>query len=106
MAIRTRYRLLTDGNTRASEGGSFYPDIMTLPIQRFRFSEPPLEYYLTQKDIDRPDLLMYRIYSTSEFDDIIFWLNGLPYISEVAIGTKILLPARQDLEDFFLENQV
>lgn len=102
---RTRYSLVQRSGVTADDG-TFYPDLMTLPIQRFRFTSPPTEYYLTQRDIERPDLLMYRIYRVAEFDDIIFWLNGIAYIGDATVGTKILLPSREDLEDFFLENRV
>jgi len=103
--MRSRYDLM-QLSTQRSTKDTYFPDVMTFPIQKFKFTDVPLEYFLTSKDIDRPDLLMYRYYNRAEYDDIIFWLNGISNIFDTSAGTKIFLPSRKDLEQFFLRNRV
>jgi hypothetical protein len=87
-----------------STEGTLYPDIMTFPIDDFKFTDVPMEYYLTEIDIYRFDVLLLKLYDVAEMDDILFWLNNIPFIYDEADGTKILIPSRKDMEDFYLKN--
>lgn len=102
--MRSRYYLVKNSNTRSSDG-SFYKDILTLRMDKFIFSEPPIEYNLTKRDIERPDLLVYDIYGSSEYDDLLFWLNGIKDLKDVEVGTLIFLPVKKDMENFYLKSR-
>ena len=103
--MRSRYDLM-QLSTQRSTKDTYFSDIMTFPIRNFKFTDIPDEYYLTQKDIERIDLLMYRVYGSAQYDDIILWLNGISNFFNITAGTKIFLPSRKDIEQFFLNNRV
>ena len=98
--MRTRYDLTQDSITLADDG-TYYPDIFTIPIQKFRYKHHPKEHYLTQIDIAREDILMYKEYGVSEFDDFVFWLNNIDYITDMEPGDKISIPSKEDMEKFY-----
>jgi len=100
----TRYDLMKQSNTSDGEG-SFYPDPLSLPLNKFKVSKSVLEYNLKEKDIVRPDILFYKAYGSVEYYEIVFLLNNIGYIDEVEPDTTILLPDRTDIEEFVLENQ-
>ncbi|KKM16603.1 hypothetical protein LCGC14_1684210 [marine sediment metagenome] len=101
--MRNRYNLMLKSDV-VTERDTKFPDIMTFPIQDFKFSEAPLEYYLKKIDIERPDLFIAKLYGASEFDDIVYWLNNIANIDDVEVGQKILIPSSSDMERFYLEN--
>ena len=101
--MRSRYDLILESEIK-SERGTNYPDIMTFPIQDFKFNDAPFEYHLQKTDIERPDLFAVKMYGTAEFDDIIFWLNGIANIDDAEVNQKILIPSPDDMEKFYLDN--
>ena len=101
--MRNRYNLMLKSDVM-TERGTFFPDVMTFPVQDFDFNDAPLEYYLQKIDIERPDLFVSKLYGTPEFDDIIFWLNNISNIDDAEVGQKILIPSPIDMEKFYLDN--
>ena len=101
--MRSRYDLMLKSDS-LSDRDTNYPDIMIFPIQDFTFNETPFEYFLQKPDLERPDLFMAKMYGISEFDDIVFWLNGIANLDDAEVGDKILIPAPEDVEKFYLEN--
>jgi len=102
--MRSRYDLMSK-SSQLSEKNTHYPDIMTFAIEEFTFNDAPMEYYLKQTDIERPDVFMSRMYGYSEFDDILLWLNHFASIDDASVGDLILLPSKTDLEKFYLDNR-
>lgn len=102
--MRSRYDLAQDATVKG-EDGTHYKDIFTIPTHKFRTTEPSEEYQLTKKDIERPDVLMFRKYRLTELDDILFWINNIGLIYEVEPGTEIKLPIVTDIENFYYSNR-
>lgn len=103
MVSRHRY-LLMKPSSQANTQGFAYPDVFSFPIEKFTYTEPPEEYALTQPDIDRIDLLMYRKYGTAQYDDVVLWLNSIASIHDLEPGNVLKLPLKDDLEQFFIRN--
>jgi hypothetical protein len=103
--MRSRYDLMTE-SCEVADDGTKYRDICSAPLRKFVFSEAPTDYYLTEKDIERIDLLVYRYYGVCEFDDILLWLNGISNIYDCEAGDKILIPAKADMENFYYKYRV
>jgi hypothetical protein len=97
--MRSRYDLAQNGTTDG-EGG-YYPDICSIPLDKFRYTEAPKEHYLTEKEIERIDIFIFNEYGTSEFDDILLWLNNIDDIYSLSADTKILIPTKTDMENFY-----
>jgi len=98
--MKSRYDLIKKSHIKSPKETN-YPDIMTNPLYRFRFVEIPTEYVLTAKDIERPDVLAYNLFGVSEFDDILFWINGIENIRDVEPGTTILVPTKKEITRFY-----
>jgi len=101
---RTRYLLMKESSVTNGNGVT-YPDPITFPIKKLVITEDPLEYTIRDLDLDRFDLVMYRYYGTSYYDDVILWYNEIGHLSELESGDTILLPSSGDIENFFLRNR-
>lgn len=98
---RSRYDLAQDSTTLSEDTGTYYKDIFTIPIQKFRYEEPTIKRYLDEMNIRRPDIFIAKVYRFSELDDIVWWLNNIGLIYDVEIGTEIELPVLTDMENFY-----
>lgn len=93
---------IKDNETTTDGEGLYWPDVMTLPINRFKYTQPPEIYTINEFYVNRLDLLMYDYYGVNYYDDIILWLNNIEYKQDLVSGQKILLPTKDDLETFYL----
>lgn len=100
---RNLYLLMRDAETDRDEFNQLYPDVMTLPLDKFRYSEAPLEYTLTEADIERMDLLMNTLYGVPYYDDLILWLNNIFYKDDLFAGDKIIIPVLTDINRFYIK---
>jgi len=97
------YLTIKDNTSTKDEFDNFFPDIMTFPINKFRYTRTPTEVVLTQQNIDRMDLFMFDFYNITDYDDIILWLNNIEFKEQLASGDKFLLPDKKDLERFYID---
>jgi hypothetical protein len=102
--MRSRYDLADDASQKASDD-TFYPDIFTIPIKKFRYNNSAKEHKISQVDQNRPDMMMYREYGVPEFDDVVLWINNIGMLNEEAIGNKIYIPAKSDMERFYFNHR-
>lgn len=103
--MKSRYGLMERSNTKAQDE-TFYPDVCTFPIQKFKLTSNPKEYAVTSIEVQRPDLIVWFNYDLNEFDDILLWLNGISDVRNMIAGDIILIPTRTDMEDFYLRYRV
>ena len=97
---------LAERSVELAEDGTYYPDICTIPIQKFKYTESPKEYSLTEKDVERPDIFIYKEYGVAELDDILFWINSIENLYDIEENTEILIPSKEDVEDFYYKYRV
>lgn len=93
---------MKDNESTTDSQGLYYPDVMTFPVNRFKWNSTPEVVTLTQNQIDRMDIFMYDYYGVSQYDDIILHLNNIEFKEDLTAGDKLLMPNKEDLEDFFL----
>jgi hypothetical protein len=84
--------------------GNTYPDVCTFSINTFRYYNNPLTITLTSADCIRFDLLIYAYYQTSDYTDLILWLNNLKSYHDLVAGNEIILPDPNDITRFYLTN--
>lgn len=101
---RNRYLLMKESSVSNSDGIN-YPDPISFPMKKLKITEDPLEYTIRDMDLDRIDLVMFRAYGTSYYDDIILWYNKIATLADLEPGDTLLLPTLSDLENFFLRNK-
>ena len=97
------YTIMKDAEVDRDEFGILFPDIMTLPINRFRTLYPPLTITLGRGDIDRLDILSFNYYGISDYTDIILWYNNISWHNDLEVGQEILLPDIRDINNFYIE---
>lgn len=103
--MKSRYVVMKESKVTNNKGEN-YPDIVSFPIKNFKFNDPLKEVMITQTYKERFYLLCYEAYGTTEYDDIILWLNGISTIHNVVPGETILLPSKRDLKKFLIENRI
>jgi hypothetical protein len=101
--MRNRYNLMT---VTADTDGTAYPDCLSVPLREYRPQKNGSLVRLTQVDLDRFDLFMDRRYKSLDYIDIILWLNNVGSIRELTAGDYITLPAKSDLDTFYIKNRV
>lgn len=99
---RSIYELMSDAEEDRGEFDNLFPDSMTLQINKFRTNYTPLEYVITQGDVDRFDLLIYRAYGISDYTDIVLWYNNIGFKEDLEVGQTILLPDLKDINTFYI----
>jgi len=67
---------------------------------KFIFKRGYFEHYITQKDIERIDLLSFNYYGNVDYWDIILLINNIDNIFSVRTGSIIKIPHLQDIKDF------
>ena len=103
---KNRYQLMANAVSDTDEFGTTYPDLFTLDLSQFIYTKKPVNYKLTDMDTRRFDLLMLKIYGLVDFyDTVVLWLNNITFIdSDTYTGTEIILPVKQDIETFYVNN--
>lgn len=102
----TRYDLMKRSETAVDQEGQPYPDPLSFPLNSFKVRKTPLKYSLTEVDISRIDILMFRAYGTVQYDDMLMWMNNIGILDDVETGQTFYLPERSDLESFVTENRL
>lgn len=93
--------MIKSKEVRDEETKDFYYDPMSFPIEQLNFTQVPVEYEVTATDIHRVDLLIYRYYGSVEFDDLLLWVNDVPFAYDMQEGDVLRFPGKRDLESFY-----
>ena len=102
--MRSRYQTMIKSLTETdSVTGEAYYDVLTFPIELFTYTQTTIEYPLTKNDLQRIDNTMNTYYGVAEFDDIVLWLNDIPFIHDSEAGDLMKLPRKKDIERFFTQ---
>jgi hypothetical protein len=92
--------------TTTDNDGTVYPDCLSVPLNQFRYKKNASAVRLTQVDIDRFDLFIFGKYNTCDYIDLILWLNNIGSVRELTAGMTIKLPAKSDLDSFYIKYRV
>ena len=98
--MRSRYDLAENSTTRSADD-SFYKDICTIPMHKFRHTAAPEEYSIIITDTKRLDLMIYRLYGISELDDLVLWVNKVADPTTLVVANKLFIPIKSDIESFY-----
>jgi len=89
--------------TTTDNDGKVYPDCLSVPLEKFRYQKNPSSARLTQVNIDRFDLYIFDKYQSTNYLDIVLWLNNIGSIRELKAGMWITLPDKSDLDTFHIK---
>lgn len=80
-------------------------DSRSLNWSTFKFSSKFKRHTLTKDEILRPYLVSANYYGTIDYEDILLILNNIEDIFDVIAGTEIIIPDKQEIDDFILANK-
>jgi len=103
--MKSRYITMKESSETNSKGEK-YPDVLTFPIEKFKFNDPLKEVMITQTYKERFYLLCHEAYGSSQYDDIVLWLNGISSVHILTPGETIFLPSKRDLDKFLINNKI
>lgn len=101
--VKSVYQCMKQSNIKDVNGNN-YPDVLTIGLDNFSYDNSFSYYYLTEQDITRFDLLMYKKYGQPYYDDLVLMLNN-KYKNDLVVGEQIILPNKADLDLFFTNNK-
>jgi hypothetical protein len=104
MALRSRYTVTKESDSGVDDLNNKFPDILTLPVDKFIYKYAPSISILTQMDIERFDIFVYSIYGSSEFNDLLLIFNNVFSKYDLVIGQKLIIPDKRDIDQWFLKN--
>lgn len=102
--MKTKYLTIKPSSIYKDSSGDYFPDIFSFPINNLIFSETPQKYTLSANDIKRFDILVYRYYGSSDYKDLVLWVNNISNLDEINPGFQIILPIKKDIENFYRGN--
>ena len=100
--MRSWYDLMVDSSEYDTDLQKF-PDPLSVNFSAFTFTEPPYQYEIDERFINKPYITMQALYSSPELEDVIFNINNISHISTLqeVTGTGLLsLPSSADLQGF------
>jgi len=100
MTSKSKYLTMQSSKVYKDIEGNYYPDIFTFGINNINIVNKPTKYYLSDQDISRFDILMYNYYGSSEYDQLVLWINNIEHIADKNPGDTIYLPDKEDLDSF------
>lgn len=102
----SRYDLMEDTVNIDETGLDTYPDPIAffVKLEQFPQQEPPIQYEATTVFVRKPYLALYPYYQDSyKYDDIVLFLNEIPYLSQVEEGDELYIPAYKDMIRFYTQ---
>lgn len=98
----SRYDLMTGSPTQTDPADNqVWPDPLSVDFTSFTLTQAPFILQPDDRLEEYPYLVMYSIYVSAQYDDIILSLNNVPHISKVQNFPSIQCPVFSDLAQFF-----
>lgn len=97
--MRSRYDYMDESKV-ADIDKEVYPDPLSITYNDIQFSQMPTSKLVTEGDINKFWLYMYKNYNMCELDDVLLNINGIPYIGTLEPGDLIFNINARDLEKF------
>jgi len=98
--MRSIYNLMKKSNEKASDD-SYYPDVCTFDTLDFVPQYGTREVFLSQNDLDRKDLITYKMYQITDLDDLVLFLNNIPHYHDLEVNDSIIIYDIIDIEQFY-----
>lgn len=90
-----------DSSSVIDEDGLEFPDILSVDYSKIQFQgDLPSPSIISEGDIQKFWLYMYRNYGTTECDDLLLNINGIPYVGMLEPGSNILNISVSDIKNF------
>lgn len=102
--MNSRYSLMKDSNISDIDGDT-WPNPLSLNYVGAELTVIPNEHTVSRGDIARFWEYYYKRYNTTELDDILLTLNGIPYIGCLEEGDKLAEIDSADINNFYSSHQ-
>lgn len=100
---KNKYNLIKD--SIVSDGnGNFYPDLATFPINDLIPTTRYIPIDIYEQNIYTFYNFIYDIFSTfSLYDDILLWLNDIPYLDATYENTILKVYTKKDIDAWYVD---
>lgn len=100
---KSKYDLMKESIVKDDQGKS-YPDLATFSINDFTPATRFLQTPLHEQDIYTFYNLIYKIFgSFNLYDDIILWLNDIPYLDNTQENVVLKLYDKADIDNWYFK---
>jgi hypothetical protein len=79
-------------------------DSSSVDISTFEWKEGYYTHKISQREIEKPYLISLQYYGMVDYEDIILWLNNIPYVFDMIVETELRIPKLADLKKFILDH--
>lgn len=97
--MTSRYTYMNESR-QIDEDGDTWPDPLSINYDNFKLSTMVGTHTITAGDIAKFWKYYYNTYQSTEGDDLLLSLNGIPYIGTLEPGDKIVEIPPDDLSSF------
>ena len=98
--MTSRYDLMADSNVADTDGDT-WPNPLSVNFNNAKLTSIPTEHVVSRGDISKFWYYYYQRYGTTELDDLLLTLNGIPYIGCLEEGDKIAEISGDDINSFY-----
>jgi len=91
---------------KRNPAGTIECDLVTNSFVDIVFKRPMNFHYVTQEDLQRPDLISFRYYGQVNLWWIIAKVNDIEdWFNDLTIGDVLKIPAKADIQEFYQQNR-
>lgn len=102
--IKNKYDLMKD-SIYTDENGVAFPDLATFPINTFASTKRAITGTLSEQSVYYFYNMILQFYNSFDmYDDILLWLNDIPYLEETYIEKNIKLFKKEEIDTWYLNN--
>ena len=98
---QNRYDLME--SQQIEDDFTIWPDCLSINLEDFLNSKPPINVIIYQDNVLRPDLFFNKRMSTNNLEDIVLWLNEIPSRRDLEVGMSLQLPVISDINSYFIK---
>ena len=102
----SRYDLMRGSANQIDTDGEVWPDPLTVDYTSFTLTQAPYSFLPEDRLQKYPYLVTYAFYKQTQYEDIVFSINGVPHLSKVQTFPSISFPVFSDLLQFFGQETV
>lgn len=87
-------------------GGNDECDFLRSDISNFEIKRPTTFYTIREEDIQRPELLSYKLYNNQDYWYLLMYINNIHDIwNDLTVGLIIKVPNVRDITEWYLNTR-
>ena len=101
----SRYDQMKESASVHDEDGDASPDPLSVNFVQTQFTEIPAPARISEVDIHKFWMFMYKNYALQDHDDVLLTLNNVAYIGLLKPGDIVYKITKNDIENFAVQTK-